>query len=106
VPGRADVTKNDLVRAVSAATGVTQSDTHRVINAFVDGLKGALASHQTIALRGFGTFTARKRGAMVARNPQTGEKIPVPPNYYAAFRPYNELQDAVRREGVTEDDDE
>lgn len=46
-----------------------------------------VAAGESITVMGFGIFEKRARAARVARNPHTGESIPVPPTYTPAFRP-------------------
>ena len=49
-----------------------------VVEAFLDAVTEALASGDHIEIRGFGTFEVRHRKTCTARNPRTGEAVPVP----------------------------
>ena len=50
-----------------------------------------------VALVGFGTFEARKRGARVGRNPQTKETIKIPASKVPAFKAGKGFKDAVAK---------
>ena len=83
------MTKADLVEQVAEAVGprVTKRDCGLVVDAFLDAVKDTLARGDNIEIRSFGTFKARHRKARVARNPRTGEAVPVPPRIVPVFKP-------------------
>jgi nucleoid DNA-binding protein len=47
---------------------------------------------------GFGTFTKRRRGARIVRNPRNGEPIALPPQSTIAFSPGQELKGLLNRD--------
>jgi nucleoid DNA-binding protein len=47
---------------------------------------------------GFGTFTKRRRGARIVRNPRNGEPIPLPPQSTVVFSPGRELKGLLNRD--------
>lgn len=53
-----------------------QADVELVVLTVFDDIANALARGQRVELRGFSVFTARRRGALVGRNPGTGETVP------------------------------
>ena len=53
----------------------------------LDIIVRTVAAGESITIMGFGIFEKRARAARVARNPHTGESIPVPPTFSPAFRP-------------------
>ena len=57
-----------------------------------------VAAGESITVMGFGIFEKRARAARVARNPHTGETIPVPPTYTPAFRPGQYFKAVVQGE--------
>ena len=93
------MTKADLVAQVADAVGarVTKRDCRLAVDAFLDAVKDALASGDNIEIRGFGTFKARHRKARVARNPRTGEAVPVPPRVVPVFKPSTHFSSRVAK---------
>ena len=93
------MTKADLVGQVAEAVGprVTKRDCRLVVDAFLDAVKDTLAHGDNIEIRGFGTFKVRQRKARVARNPRTGEAVPVPPRVVPVFKPSNHFSNRVDR---------
>ena len=95
------MTKADLVEQVTASIArtsgpmISKKDCARVVDAFLDAVKHALKEQHNIEVRGFGTFKIRKRKTRMARNPRTGEAVPVPPRKVPVFKVSKELKDMV-----------
>ena len=52
-----------------------QREIEKVINTVLDEISSALARGDRVELRGFGTFTVRRRSARTPRNPSTGDHV-------------------------------
>jgi len=66
-----------------------------VVDAFLDSIKIVLEGGNNIEIRGFGTFKVKQRKARKARNPRTGEEVPVPDRKVPVFKPSNEFKNLV-----------
>jgi len=87
------LTKAEIIEHIFENLDINRKDIHRVIDELFEELKGALAEDKIIELRGFGTFEIRTRkGREKARNPKTGETVPVQAHGVAVFRPGKELK--------------
>lgn len=72
---------------------ISRKDIHFVIDSFFEQVKTALEEDRVVELRGFGTFEIRTRkGREKARNPKTGEIVPVKTHGVTVFRPGKELK--------------
>jgi len=93
------MTKADLVEQVANAIGpgVTKRDCALVVDGFLTAVKRALANGDNIEIRGFGTFKVRHRKARLARNPRTGEPVPIPARSAPVFKPSKYLRAQVER---------
>jgi integration host factor beta subunit len=91
------MTKADLVEQVSDAIGpgVTKKDCALIVDGFLNALKHALARGENIEIRGFGTFKVNKRKPRTARNPRTGDAVPVPTRDVPVFKPSKDLRQRV-----------
>lgn len=65
--------KSELIKAVSARTGLTQTDSENVINAIITEMGEALFAGQKVELRGLGSFRVSDKAERMGRNPKTGE---------------------------------
>ncbi|NIP78213.1 MAG: integration host factor subunit beta [Gemmatimonadetes bacterium] len=95
------MTKADLVEQVAEAIGpgITKKDCALVVDGLLNAVKAALADHDNIEIRGFGTFKVRERKARVARNPRTGERVEVPARSVPVFKPSKDLREQVMEAG-------
>ena len=94
-----NVTKQDLIQQASLANGRTQSDSRAVFESFLQLVGEHLQGGKAIEIRGFGTFHSRKRLPRPARNPRTGEVVPLGERNVALFKFSSDL----RLEGATPD---
>lgn len=86
--------KSQLVDALANRLGDRRTAVSAVegfIETVIDTVKGG----ESVTLTGFGVFEARARAARTARNPRTGEVVPVPAATVPAFRPGVGFKQAV-----------
>lgn len=88
--------KNDLVSAVSTASGLTKSDAGKAVDGVFQAITDALKGGDEVRLVGFGTFSVAERAASEGRNPRTGEKIEIPASKQPKFKAGKGLKDAVQ----------
>jgi nucleoid DNA-binding protein len=87
------LTKAEIIERIYEKLNVNRTDIHGVIDSLFEELKEALKEDRVVELRGFGTFEIRTRkGRERARNPKTGEIVPVSTHGVAIFRPGKELK--------------
>lgn len=90
------ITKIDLVEAVCNDVSCEKYMAQQIVENLLFQIKSSLKNGATIELRGFGTFEPRlRKGRACARNPKTGATLSVAPHYVAAFRPGQELKQAL-----------
>jgi DNA-binding protein HU-beta len=90
------VNKNELVDAVSVATGLKKQEAEKAVDAVFDSIAGELKKGSEVRLVGFGTFSVTERAASEGRNPRTGEKIMIAASKLPKFRAGKQLKDAVQ----------
>ena len=69
-----------------------QRDIEQVVKAILDTIRDTLAQGGRVELRGFGTFTVKKRGARAGRNPRTGEAVFTSEKVVPAFKAGKEMR--------------
>lgn len=85
--------KGELTKAVAQASGLSQSDAGKAVDALFDTVASAVKTRQQVAIAGFGTFSAKTRNAREGRNPATKEIIKIPEKTSLAFKPASALKD-------------
>ena len=77
---------------------LSQSEIENIINIFTETISGALKNHQSVELRGFGTFFVKEiKEKYSARNPRTGELIYVPKKNKVRFKASKKLKEFVNK---------
>ena len=83
----ANLTKRELVIAISNETGLIQSDVFNVIQRTLDHITDALAKGENVELRNFGVFEVRLTRSRVGRNPnQPDVDVPIPSRATVKFK--------------------
>ena len=91
------VNKGDLIDEVAKSIETTKAAAGKAVDAIFEGIAGALAKGDKVAIVGFGTFLVKKRNARVGINPKTKEKINIPAKKVPAFKPGSELKSKVHK---------
>ena len=89
------LTKADVIAEVARRSGVDRQRAAQGVGELLEMIKGALALGETIELRGFGTFRTVASERRLARNPNTGEIVRIPPRVDARFVPHKRLKTLV-----------
>ncbi|MGN0894734.1 MAG: HU family DNA-binding protein [Succinivibrio sp.] len=89
--------KSQLVDGIAKKSGLTIKDSTAAVNAFLDTVKEALASGDSVTLVGFGSFVVRDRAARSGRNPRTGNVVQIPAVKVPAFKAGKPLKDVVNK---------
>ena len=91
------MTKKDIVRTIAEQLDLPQLRTKELGQRTFDALIEALVREGRIELRNFGVFQIKKREARMARNPRTGERVPVQAKSVVTFKPGKEMEARVRQ---------
>lgn len=102
------MTKQELIERIYRQKDLPPELTKKAVGQIVDAAFVEIGEYfvrakvtRTAAPRftypGFGTFTKRKRGERVGRNPQTGEKLTIPAAVTVAFAPGVELRGQLNK---------
>jgi DNA-binding protein HU-beta len=74
---------------------LTKADANRALDGLLKTIETTLASGDSLALLGFGSFEVKARAERKGRNPQTGEEITIAAAKIPSFKPGKGLKDAV-----------
>ncbi len=89
------MTKADLVELVAERTGFTKTDVHVICDTLLDVIKEVMSDGHNIEIRRFGTFKLKIRRPRMARNPRTGEPVPIEERVIPVFKPSNEFKGII-----------
>ncbi len=90
------LTKAEIIESIYEKLGINRKDIHNIVDEFFEEINSGLRDDKVVELRGFGTFEIRTRkGRERARNPKTGEEIPISARRVVTFRPGQKLKARV-----------
>lgn len=90
------MTKSELIaRLAERHPQLVTKDAEVVVRTILDAMARALRDGQRIEIRGFGSFALSYRPPRIARNPKSGEQVPVPEKRVPHFKPGKQLREDV-----------
>lgn len=81
------MTKAEVIQEIANKTGVDKQDVSATLEAFFKVIKNAMAEHENVYFRNFGSFVVKKRAQKVARIISKNKSIIIPEHYIPAFKP-------------------
>lgn len=88
--------KADLINQVSERTGISKVDVLVTVEYTLISIQDNLAKGNSVFIRGFGTFSPKKRAAKTGRNIKRGLPVHIPEHYIPAFKPAAEFKQKLR----------
>ena len=89
------MSKQDLVNFIAEETGLTKADATRALDAMQKGVTEGLKKEGKVTITGFCTFASKKKKATTARNPRTGEVVPVAAKTAVTIKAGSKLKEAL-----------
>jgi integration host factor subunit beta len=87
--------KSELIEALAEKAGLAVRESAAVSKTIIDTMVNALVQDNSIEIRGFGSFTVKKYGGYLGRNPKSGEQIDVAPKKLPFFKVGKDLRERV-----------
>ena len=90
--------KSELIDVLAAQAGLPKPEAARAIEALFgpDGvIARELRAGNKVQITGFGAFHVRSRAARTGRDPRTGASIPIAAAAIPAFKPGQQLKEAL-----------
>lgn len=79
--------EGQLIRVIARRFFLTQTETKEIIEFALEKITNDLNKGKRFYLRGFGSFTKKRRSAKKVRHPKTGEIITIPEQVTIDFNP-------------------
>lgn len=96
------MTKSELIKLLTKKNtkNLFLKDVTLLVDTIFDEISVALSRGDRIELRGFGSFSIRRRKARTARNPKTNEVVQLGERHAVYFRAGKELRERLNRQGA------
>lgn len=92
----------DFITELASRTGYSAKDTQALVSSLLTDCTAQLEEGNTIAVQNFGTFEVKKKLERVMVNPNTGQKMLIPPKLTLNFRPSASLKEQVQKGGESQ----
>lgn len=94
------MTKSEIVKEISARTGIDSKAVLAVVEGFMNEVKTSLGENENVYLRGFGSFIVKKRAQKTARNISKNTTMIIPAHNMPAFKPSDEFLKMVKQQNA------
>jgi integration host factor subunit alpha len=84
--GDKNITRVDLYDAVHHKVGLSRTESADLAEQVLKEITDSIARGETVKLSSFGTFTVRKKGQRLGRNPKTGVDAAISPRRVVVFK--------------------
>ena len=91
------ITRADLAEVVYEEVGLSRNESSDLVEAVLDEISGALVAGDNVKISSFGSFSLRRKGERVGRNPKTGVEVPILPRTVLVFRASHVLKDRINK---------
>ena len=81
------MTKAEIVADIANKTGIEKVAVQKTVEAFMEAIKSSMADGENVYLRGFGSFTIKRRAEKTGRNISKNTTIIIPAHNIPAFKP-------------------
>ena len=85
----------ELAKGVATATGSSEAEAKKAINAVFDQIADAAGKGEEVSINGFGKFTVKDRPERQGRNPSNGEAITIAASKKVTFTAAKGLKDKL-----------
>ena len=86
------ITRVELTRAVQQKLGLSFAESRHLVEQVLAEISATIVRGEMVKLSSFGSFTARRKGQRIGRNPKTLEEVPIAPRRVVVFKPSTVLK--------------
>lgn len=90
------MTKAELAAMVAKKTGTDLEKAKSAVEAMIEAISETIISGESIYLRGFGTFSRKKRAAKKGRLIKEGKQVDIPEHFVPNFKPGKKFKIRLR----------
>jgi integration host factor subunit alpha len=101
----ATVTRAQLSEAVYSEVGLSRHESAELVETVLREITDALSRGEMVKISSFGSFSVRRKGQRIGRNPKTGEEVPILPRQVLVFRPSHVLKGRINGEQIADETD-
>lgn len=93
------ITRADLAEAIYEQVGLSRNESSDLVETLLEEISASLVKGDNVKISSFGSFSVRKKGERIGRNPKTGVEVPILPRKVLVFRASHVLKDRINKGG-------
>jgi len=90
------MTKAEIVAEIANKTGIEKVAVQATVEAFMEAVKDSMVKGENVYLRGFGSFTIKRRAEKTGRNISKNTTIIIPAHNIPSFKPAKSFVSQVK----------
>jgi DNA-binding protein HU-beta len=90
------MTKAEIVAEIANKTGIEKLVVQTTVESFMESIKNSMTNGENVYLRGFGSFTIKKRAEKTGRNISKNTTIIIPAHNIPTFKPAKSFVNEVK----------
>lgn len=98
------MTKAEIISEIANKTGIEKVAVQATVEAFMETIKDSMVKGDNVYLRGFGSFTIKRRAEKTGRNISKNTTIIIPAHNIPSFKPAKTFVRAISLLGIDKDD--
>ena len=94
-----DMNNKEFIAALSKKSGFSLEDTQKLVRGVLDAMYANFEEGEAVSITNFGSFEVKKRLERMIVNPQTRQKMLVPPKLVLNFKPFSSVKKTLKKGG-------
>jgi len=90
------VNYKEFISDYSSKIEKTQKEADSIVEAIIDSMKDAFNSSNCVSFQGFGMFELKRKEERIVKNPQTQQRMLIPPKQVVEFKPSVMLKEQLK----------
>jgi len=86
-----------FIQELAQRSGYTQEDVQKMIYTLTDAMNEKFRQGDNVVMQNFGTFEIKKRLERIMVNPNTGQRMLVPPKLVLTFKPTASIKEKLKK---------
>ena len=90
----------EFIAALSKKSGYTLEDTQKLVRGVLDEMYANFEDGEAVSIANFGSFEVKKRLERMIVNPQSKQRMLIPPKLVLNFKPFSSVKKSLKKGGA------
>lgn len=90
----------EFIAALSKKSGYSLEDTQKLVRGVLDAMCANFEDGEAVSIANFGSFEVKKRLERMIVNPQSKQRMLIPPKLVLNFKPFSSVKKSLKKGGA------